>query len=536
MTLVTTLPLVIYALVVVDQLRSSEYASLQRRTSREAASVAQLVGQQLRDMTTTLKVLGTAPELEAADFAEFHARGTEALSESNWFLIVADAAGRQLLNTRVPFGTPLATVSDVATLRAVLETSTARVSDVFFGKTSGTWVYNVMLRVPGPQSRPLALILTQNVTVLESSLGKRPLPDEWHFALLDGRNAVVVSSNGLESGAPFSEPLLAQVAAEDLGPERARDTEVLLGYAKVPGTDWQAIIWGPRSSAAGQISDSMRNLILGGTAFFLMSLLCGLFLGRRLQQSIAGIAQRAERMGRGEIVSPLDSGFREIDGVSVALSEASFDRSQAEDRVQTVLGELSHRTKNVILIVQALMTQTLRQTDDLASFRTAMTGRLTALARSLDLLTSRNWGDASLIELIRAQLDVFGIDADRVELDGENFEIRSGAVKDFGMMLHEMATNATKYGALSVPEGRLRIRWSGEAAADLLHFVWEERGGPSVSEPDALGFGSRLMQATAGSLNGTARCSYDPDGVRWILELPLARIRGGQSAGPSGAA
>lgn len=528
LALITTLPLALFSVLIVGELRETEIGTLHQRATQQADTFARIVDRQLHDMITTLLVLETSPELASGDFASFHARANAALARSGWYMLIVNREGQQLLNTRVAFGRPLGKTSNMEALNETIRTGRPVISDVFFGRTSGQVVYNVMKTVEQPGVKPgeVNLILTQNVSDVERLIGDPQLPPGWHYALLDAANAVVASNTDAAVGDTFPADRLERAKQMQYGPETMSEPSETMGYSRVGMTDWRIVVWGPTDTAVASIGSIWHSLILAGIGFFALSLFCAMIVGWKLQSAIRGIAQRAGGVGRGEIVSPLSTGIHEIDQVSRSLSEASFDRNQAEERLQVVLREMAHRTKNVILVAQSLVRQTARHSDDKQAFVAAITGRMGSFARSLELLMSEQETAPSFASLVTVQLESFIEPGNRLTVEGQDFLLAREAVKEVGMLVHELGTNAMKYGALSVPEGHLDIRWQeiDEGGRKAIEITWTERGGPMPTEPTQKGFGSTLIQATAQTLQGTARCDYKLEGITWTIRIPVATL------------
>ncbi len=179
--------------------------------------------------------------------------------------------------------------------------------------------------------------------------------------------------------------------------------------------------------------------------------------------------------------------------------------------------ELSHRTKNILAVIQAIARQTANTARDMADFRRRFEARLHAMSRSLDLLVERHWNGATIHDVIRAQL---GEDAARVEMDGPTLFLKPDAAQNLGLAIHELATNAASYGALSTREGRVSAEWAIEG--DVFRFGWRERQGPPVKPPTVKGFGQTLMQRLA--LGGESRLDFHPDGVVWSMTAPIGHV------------
>jgi two-component system, chemotaxis family, CheB/CheR fusion protein len=197
------------------------------------------------------------------------------------------------------------------------------------------------------------------------------------------------------------------------------------------------------------------------------------------------------------------------------------DRKRAESEREMLAHELSHRVKNTLAVVQALARRTTGRSVE--EFRETFCGRLNALAQAHSMLLVDDWRSADLVELVRRAMAPYGSDGGRLEIKGEPVPVSARQALSLSLMLHELGTNALKYGALST-DGRVRIAWRVEQADGKhhLHFVWEERGGPPVAPPADDGFGSQLIQRTAEfELAGTAKLGWAREGLTCELEFPL---------------
>ena len=200
------------------------------------------------------------------------------------------------------------------------------------------------------------------------------------------------------------------------------------------------------------------------------------------------------------------------------------ERRAAEERQVLLIHELNHRVKNTLATVQAIAAQTLRATPDPAAFKAAMMTRLAALAQSHDLLTRNDWAGAHLHDLVAEQLRAYETGAPRrIALTGPELMLPPRTALSLGMALSELATNAAKYGALSVKEGEVEVGWEltpGPPAA--LRLVWRERAGPPVSRPSQYGFGTRLIeQGLAHELGGSAHLEFRPEGLVCEIRFPV---------------
>ncbi|MDW4496419.1 HWE histidine kinase domain-containing protein [Sulfitobacter sp. D35] len=230
--------------------------------------------------------------------------------------------------------------------------------------------------------------------------------------------------------------------------------------------------------------------------------------------------------GRGQVME------RNADGIPSRVVHIIADvtrQQEIEAHNQLLVRELSHRTKNLMAVISAMARQTSRKAASIADFERAFGDRLEGMSRSLDLLVSQDWSPTSIRRLVEAQLASFvEAESERLELRGETLHIDADTAQVLGMALHELSTNAVKYGALSVPEGRVVVSWSAHAGtqgAPLLRFRWSEHGGPEVRPGPARGFGSVVLREIAESTFKTAvRYEMRPTGVLWEFEAPLLAV------------
>ena len=206
-------------------------------------------------------------------------------------------------------------------------------------------------------------------------------------------------------------------------------------------------------------------------------------------------------------------------GISMTLRDIS-ERKKSEAHKILLHRELSHRVKNSLAIIQSMARQTLRSTPEPAQFARAFEGRLLALATAHNILTETNWAGADLATLAREQLAPFVAEgASRLRLKGPALLLVPEVATTLGMVLHELATNANKYGSLSVPGGVVSINWSviDDAKAPLVHLTWLESGGPAVNLPRRSGFGSQLIDRSGFTVEKT----FAPSGLVCDLKLAL---------------
>ncbi len=212
----------------------------------------------------------------------------------------------------------------------------------------------------------------------------------------------------------------------------------------------------------------------------------------------------------------------------LAEAEQRFesDRAASEQQLRLLLRELTHRSKNLLAVIQAIARQTARRTATVDEFLDNFGARLHAIGMSHDLLVADDWHGASLRMLVEQQLEahIHGSDR-RIAIEGEDVVLKPEAVHNLGLALHELAANAEKYGSLSDPNGTISVHWDVCEDEQALTLIWEERGGPDVQEPSRSGFGRAMLESVVGkALAGEVALSFPIEGVRCEIVIPAAHV------------
>jgi len=228
-------------------------------------------------------------------------------------------------------------------------------------------------------------------------------------------------------------------------------------------------------------------------------------------------------------VSPVRDAAGRVVGASKIVRDIT-DKRQTREQLHTLLAEVNHRSKNLLSLVQAIARQMTRQGQRLDLDR--FLERLQALAGNQDLLIQNDWRFIPLRDLVRSQLRTFS-DAigGRIRIEGPQIELTPEAAQAIGMAMHELATNAAKYGALANDDGLIDIGWTRDDGRFTLH--WIEHGGPRIAPPTRSGFGSKVISDMVRlSVDGTVDVLFPTSGLRWHLNCPIERItRGGGDVG-----
>lgn len=258
-------------------------------------------------------------------------------------------------------------------------------------------------------------------------------------------------------------------------------------------------------------------------------------LKSKLAAEGAWIGELRQRTKEGRLVTVESRLHLEtFDGLRLVLESTRdiTERKAYENRQRLLLSELAHRVRNTLTVVRSLAQQTLRNSRSNEEFLEHFQGRLAALAGAHGLLINSNWMGADLASLVRTQLEAYTSDsADRLQIKGEPVLLPADLATPFGLVLHELAANAAKYGSLSSPEGIIQLSWAVDRRNNqpLLSVIWRERGGPPMVPPAHEGFGTKLIEhCIPGAL---VTREFPPEGLVCRIELPLSEVTDNGGAG-----
>ena len=212
-----------------------------------------------------------------------------------------------------------------------------------------------------------------------------------------------------------------------------------------------------------------------------------------------------------------DGHSERVVGVSIDITE----RKRLEQHQRALNAELDHRVKNVLSTVTAIIAQTQEASSSRSDFVTELNGRINSLARTHELLSESSWHGASLAEIVRREIAPY--ERGNIEVSGPSVTLKPEATQAVATVLHELTTNAAKYGALSKPTGRVSVqwRWPQNGSRDRLLIEWQETGGPAVLAPSGSGYGTSIIRELIPfELGGAVELSFAAEGIRCRLEIP----------------
>ncbi|MFA5950964.1 MAG: HWE histidine kinase domain-containing protein [Hyphomicrobium sp.] len=502
------------------RLSTSERTRLHQDATRTAERIAVDVDQQFNSYIAILQTLATSPALRAGNFAVVHAQANAALMPLGLFAFLRDATGQQLFNTRVEYGTPLPVSKGFDD--EIFTSKQSFVSDLVYGNVARQPVLAVSVPVLN-EDKTLQYVLSLSLSpeLIKRLLDNQSLAPGWSAIILDRAN--VVLARAWQNERFFATQLTGeQIRERRRGMANGQDLEgrtVMRGAAKSRLTGWSVYVAVPASLA----DEAVRSALLGyaGLVSILSAFgLAGAFaVGRVIAKPLDEAAAQAKALGEGRALSYRPTMVREANAISQALVEAARLRDEADEQIFQLMREVSHRSKNMLAVVQAIARQ-MTGTDP-KMFVRRLSDRIIGLAASQDLLIENNWQGVHVSDLVASQLSPFReFLGTRVVSNGAPVRLTPSAAQAVGMALHELATNASKYGALSGDKGNVDIRWDIDGSDDAREFCieWRENGGPKVNPPEKLGYGHTIMVLMVEkSLDAKVGLSFPPEGLVWQL-------------------
>lgn len=532
--LLAIVPAFIFAAIVLNRANEAQERVQESLLRTSTGAVSRVVEREITSMLSTLAFFTTSEQLARNDLPGLQEQAEKALAGTNSYLLVIDRNYRQRMNTRVPFGTPLGATADRVTADKAFASGEPAVSNIFFGQTAQKWVFNVHMPVTLPAGEQVLLTLTQNAESFTSVVNREILSPGWNAAVVDDAGSVIVSTDGAAVvGKPFFLPL---VPALRIGVASVRhdntDYQIVTDFSALTG--WRIVAWAKASDVQAPATSSFVWLAAGGAIFAGLAAGAAMLVARVVSRDVKLLASDATRLGMGEGVPPRRHVISELDTVSRALSEAAEARVRAENEVRFLMREVAHRSKNQLTVIQAMLNQSASTAESATVFADAFRKRVAGLARSTDLMIAHAAQGVELAELARNQLKPFAPDeANRVRIAGPSVRLDSQTAQTLGMALHELATNASKYGAFANDRGTVDLSWS--TADDRLALVWRERGADIETPgegPERKGFGSLVLERMLGmALQAELERLMHADGIEWRVWIPLSQLRNDLASG-----
>lgn len=520
-----SLPLILLLGVLLFRAAHLERGQLENRMLQVDFNLADDLDREIDRRLSMLQTLSTSPSLAREDWQSFHAEATAATQDYGYIVLVHND-GRQIVNTFVPYGSEPPLDGNPESVRKAVELKRVVISNVFTSLVTHKPVFNIRkpLLEDGEVRYVLSLgLLTESVLPI---LQTERLPEGWAATIRDGNNVVVAQlpDNERFAGTAVPADLIRQRALGRVVETTDRDgAPVLLASAASGTSDWRIDVLVPVSLATAPLRASLFVWVAAGIAAILLAIGLALVLARKLEVPLSLMAKSARELGRGSALPSNRSGVVEANVVMDAMQRASERLAERDAQRNLLMRELTHRVKNILAVVQAVVSRGLAEADP--EVRERIVARIHSLSRAHDLLMNTNWQGVGLVDLIGAELDVY---SGQVTTRGPDLTIKADLVQTLGLLLHELATNAVKHGALSTANGCVEVVWEvgeGEENGPRFVFRWQERGGPPVKPPSSTGFGSTLLATAIRPNHGNGpRLRYEEKGLIYEFDAPLDSV------------
>ncbi|OKO85437.1 sensor histidine kinase [Bradyrhizobium sp. AS23.2] len=484
------LPLIIFAVGLAYSNYRQDRSDATRRVLETVRSMRLVLDSEVQRMTGGLQVLALSDSLRSGDFDGFRRLATGFISQygEDSVLLLADRSGNQLFSTVTTETASLPPRNNREIVERVFASKTPQFSDLFTGSTKKRPIVTVEVPVLRNGEVVYTLSFSPPIDIFQHLIERQRPDEQWTVSLLDSKGVVFARvPNPNETFGKQASPSLYETMFR--APEAALSSVSLdcialaSAYARSLLTGWTVAAGVTESSL---IAPLWRNIaitsLIGG-----ILLLVGLTFAVRMATAIA----------RGEMLHNL------------------------------LIEELNHRVKNTLALMQAIAVQTFRSAS--RDERTKFEGRLGALAEAHNLLSQEKWQGSELRDVIVRVLEPFLLtNPDRIRMAGPAVPLSPRLAVVLSMIVHEIATNAAKYGALSNETGRVTLEWDVIAATPKprLRLIWTEIGGPLVTAPVQRGFGSRMIERSArDQLGGEATVDFLPRGVVCTVICALDEAR-----------
>jgi two-component sensor histidine kinase len=526
LALVALVPAFAFSAVLLQRNNEAQERVVETLITGSTRSIMQAVDREVFANISTLKVLAANSTLQQGDLEGFYTQVKTALEGTNTYVYALDSQFYTILSTRTEFGFTPVLANDIPSAQKALDSRDVVVSGLVTGRISGTRVFNVLYPVFTGTLAPLVLGISRDATSMETALLSDKLPEGWNVAMIDKSGTIIAASEGAgESGEHFR---LAEIAALDTTPGlinlRAAGESYRAAVRQSFLTGWTLVAWAPAAIIGKPLMDAVWSLAVGGLRLAAIVVLVVYWVTLQIGRSVRGLEAEAKRLGSGQPVTARDYPISEIATVSSAIEEASKRRQQAETEVRFLMRELAHRSKNQMTVISAMAKQTARGADSVPEFVQNFEKRIFGLARSTDLLLANGAVGVDMKELITGQLDPFKPDnPERLTLEGPSIRVNMQAAQILGMAIHELSTNAVKYGALRRESGSLSVTW--ELDGTTLNLRWRETVTPFTPPSERRGFGTTVLESMVGrSLGAEVKRTIHEDGLEWTFAIPTSAV------------
>lgn len=507
------------------------------RLAAHAESLSQAIGRELDRYRASVESLANSPELKTERIEPFWRYAQDVARHVGGHFALIDPAMQQRVNTNVAPGASLPPARTTASIKRVLDTSQSVITDFEPLSVSGKTQFAILAPVIDSAQVRYVLGFAPPPDAIQAILMQTSRPNGWLTSILDRRGVIIARSQAYDEffGRPASADFIERISSPS-GSTASTDLQGRVSTTAWRTTEngWKVIVWAPEDVLQQRTQYAAGALGLAALATLLVSLLASWFASRLVLGPMGRLVGAAHCLGEGQVVHFAPTRMKEANAIGASLSEASeliHRRESAlragEAHTNLIMRELSHRSKNLLAMVQAMARQSARASSNFEDFKPRFIERLQSLSMSHDLLVKTDWTSVAMRDLIAEQMRPF-IDqpVGKLIVSGENLMLKPEAAQNLGMVFHELGSNAVKHGSLSVPAGVVHIDWRTESDdRATLVLRWRETGGPPARPPSSRGFGTAIIEKLIPqSLQGEAGISWDEGGIVWTLRAPMSSI------------
>ena len=522
LTLAAPAILLLAVLVALQVNESRQRFNTQLLATAHALSLA--TERQVGQGQSILQALAVSPALADGDMATFDRQARETVRGRDAWIIVLNHRG-QRINTLLPPGAALPTTPMATAPWAQIQRGETIISNLGPGRAARGPVVSIVVpvRVAGEL---YGLGYVQRPTAFRALIAAQGFPPRWNATIADRNGVIVARSRNHEQFVgqrvnPAIRNAMIHANENVVASETLDRVKTFAAFSRSNTTGWTFIIGVPREEVYRTIFGAFGPALAGSLILIVLSVLAAFAFARPISRDVRALMDEAEALAHGLPLEPAPSQLLEIAEVRGSLRAAAdvlrrreTEAAQARERQQSMIHELNHRVKNTLAIVQSLARNSLRDGDPAGLEK--FNERIFALSRAHNLLTRHSWEMADLGELLTEALEPY---ANQVVLDGPATPLPPNSTVALALTVHELTTNAARYGALSVETGRVTVTWRPRGVSGL-DLTWRESGGPVVARPDRQGFGSRLIAASLrADLAGETRFDYAPEGLTCTLAI-----------------
>jgi two-component sensor histidine kinase len=477
----TTLPLILFAAGLVYFKHVQDRAAAVDRVFDTVKSIQLVLDTEMQGITHALEVLANSRALQNDDLAGFRNNADAFLRRYPTSAIsLANADGGQILNTRVPAGRSPPPRVNLESIKTVFRTGQPAYSNLFMGSVAKRRIVTVSVPVIRDGKVLYEISFNLPFDMFQQIIQRQRPSDDWTMSIFDraGTNLARLPNPGETIGLKASPTLLPTLLSEKEGKLSTRSlegVELITAFTRSPLTGWIVAAGIPVSSLTAPL---WRQLAITAAVGLMM-----------LSIGLAFAIGMAARIARGEMLHGL------------------------------LINELNHRVKNTLATVQSIASQTFRSSVKTGDARRKFEARLGSLGRAHNILSEEKWESAELHEIVGSVLEPYATrEARRLSVSGPPVRLAPSPALMLSMVLHELATNAAKYGALANDSGRIVSEWRS-LAGKRLRLTWKETGGPAPQPAERKGFGTMLIEeAFASQVGGKATLEYSAEGLVCTLE------------------